>query len=307
MFRWAKEKRSMKSSSPAVSLWMGKTNDDRFLRSNNKACERFEYVIQRPPQARICFGSSIEREAVPLQGPAMSALMRRRQPELLGENLAPGCHNLSYDAGTPDAHPALRKRVSRKGYGPLAATGVRFNFEEVSNSPGVGDYEVAGRKPSKAKQSAKPFGSGTDDRTKDHSPAYPGVGTYVFKTRKDIRSHSFGGTIKIMPAARTICRTDNFDRCQRCDERPEVDYWKNLRTERCLCRRCMVKELEEARCHSKSKSDQKKRAETLQEYKRVRHCAYYHRHDKTSAAIQFISNKQLKRKFRLENYLSMFE
>ena len=156
------------------------------------------------------------------------------------------------------------------------------------------------------------------------------VGTYLFKTRKDIRNHSFGGTIKIMPAARTLCKTENFDRCLRCDERPEVDYWKNLRTERSLCRRCMVQELEDARSCSKHKSEQKKRLDALNEYKvrrfwqgcswtrvkrtycccllqRVRHCAYYHRHDKTSAAIQFISNKQLKRKFRLENYLSMFE
>uniref|UniRef100_A0A182P5F1 Uncharacterized protein n=1 Tax=Anopheles epiroticus TaxID=199890 RepID=A0A182P5F1_9DIPT len=266
----------------------------------------FEYVIQRPPQARICFGSSIERETVPLRGPAVSALMRRRQPELLGENLAPGSHNIGYDAGTPENHPALRKRVSRKGYGPLAAACVRFNFEEVSNSPGVGDYDLV-KKQSKAKQMAKPFGSGTDERTKDRSLAYPGVGTYIFKTRKDIRNHSFGGTIKIMPAARTLCKTENFDRCQRCDERPEVDYWKNLRTDRSLCRRCMVKELEDARTCSKHKSDQNKRMDALKEYKRVRHCAYYHRHDKTSAAIQFISNKQLKRKFRLENYLSMFE
>uniref|UniRef100_A0A182N257 Uncharacterized protein n=1 Tax=Anopheles dirus TaxID=7168 RepID=A0A182N257_9DIPT len=266
----------------------------------------FEYVIQRPPQARICFGSGIEREPVPLRGPAMSALMRRRQPELLGENLAPGCHNIGYDPDTPRNHPALRKHVSGRGYGPLAATSVRFNFEEVSNSPGVGDYELV-KKQSRPQQAAKTFGSGMDERAKDHSIAYPGVGTYLFKTRKDIRQHSFGGMIKIVPAARTICRTDNFDRCQRCDERPEVDYWKNLRAERSLCRRCMVKELEDARCSSQSKSEQTKRTETLKEYKRVRHCAYYHRHDKTSAAIQFISNKQLKRKFRLENYLSMFE
>uniref|UniRef100_A0A182J9B5 Uncharacterized protein n=1 Tax=Anopheles atroparvus TaxID=41427 RepID=A0A182J9B5_ANOAO len=270
--------------------------------------EGFEYVIQRPPQARICFGTGIERETVPLRGPAMSSLMYRKQPELLGENLAPGTHQIGYDASLPDEHPALRKRVSRKGYGPLAATSVRFNFEEVSNSPGVGDYELAGRKNQPPKQSAKPFGSGTaDERARDHSQAYPGVGTYLFKARKDIRSHSFGGTIRITPAARTLCRTENFDRCQRCDERPEVDYWKNLRTERCLCRRCMVKELEEARCCSKNKSDQRKQLEALKEFKRVRHCAYYHRHDKTNAAIQFISNKQLKQKFRLENYLSMFE
>ncbi|XP_053677208.1 uncharacterized protein LOC128727330 [Anopheles nili] len=266
----------------------------------------FEYVIQRPPQARICFGSGIERETVPLHGPALSALMYRRQPELLGENLAPGSHNIGYDPGVPEQHPGLRKHTSRKGYGPLAAASVRFNFEEVSNSPGVGDYEVV-RKGGEPKQNAKPFGCGAEYRTKDHTCSYPGPATYMFKSRKDIKSHSFGGTIKIVPAARTICKTDNFDRCQRCDERPEVDYWKNLRTERCLCRRCMVKELEDVRCSETSNSERRKGMEVLKEYKRVRHCSYYHRHDKTSAAIQFISNKQLKRKFRLENYLSMFE
>ncbi|XP_058127155.1 uncharacterized protein LOC131285743 [Anopheles ziemanni] len=265
----------------------------------------FEYVIQRPPQARICFGSGIERETVPLRGPAMSSLMRRRQPKLLDNEPDPGKYPTGYDGSKPDEHPALRKRISKRGYGPLAATSVRFNFEEVSNSPGVGDYELRKERP--PKQTAKPFGSGTDERRKDHSLPNPGVGTYRFKTRKDIRSHSFGGTIRITPAARTICRTENFDRCQRCDERPDVDYWKNLRTERCLCRRCMARELEEARCCSKNKSDQRKQLEALKEFKRVRHCAYYHRHDKTNAAIQFISNKQLKRKFRLENYLSMFE
>uniref|UniRef100_A0A182M3J9 Uncharacterized protein n=1 Tax=Anopheles culicifacies TaxID=139723 RepID=A0A182M3J9_9DIPT len=273
-------------------LILGRCND-----FGGKLSSGFEYVIQRPPQARICFGSSIERETVPLQGPAMSALMYRRQPELLGENLAPGCHNIGYDSGTPEAHPALRKRVSRKGFGPLAATSVRFNFEEVSNSPGVGDYELMARK--QTKQSAKPFGSGTDERTKDHSLAYPGVlkypsvvpplnnllfllpfaqsvGTYIFKTRKDIRNHSFGGTIKIVPAARTICKTENFDRCQRCDERPEVDYWKNLRTERCLCRRCMAKELEEARSQSKNNSEHMKRTEILKEYKLFKTSQFEH-------------------------------
>ncbi|XP_050094889.1 uncharacterized protein LOC126577370 [Anopheles aquasalis] len=272
--------------------------------------EGFEYVIQRPPQARVCFGSGVQRETVPLCGPARTPLMRRRQPEQLGENLAPGHYELTYDPAIPETHPGVRRRgVSKRGFGPLAGTTIRFNFEEVSNSPGVGDYELV-RKPA-IKASAKPFGSGVPDRMpQNQSQITPGVGTYRFKARKDIRSHSFGGTIKITPATRTFCKPDNFDRCQRCDERPEVDYWKNLRTERCLCRRCMVRELNEARPGAvamKQKTAQKKQLDALKEFKRVRHCSYYHRHDKTNAAIQFVSNKQLKRKFRLENYLSAFE
>ncbi|XP_058053310.1 uncharacterized protein LOC131205288 [Anopheles bellator] len=261
--------------------------------------EGFEYVIQRPPQARICFGSGIERETVPLEGPALSPLMRRVQPEVL-----PEAQEAPPELTPP--RPRVPGNVSKRGYGPLAATAVRFNFDQVASSPGVGEYELI-RKPA-VKPGAKPFGSGVDREKASHLQITPGVGTYLFKVRKDIRSHSFGGTIKIMPAARTFCRPDNFDRCQRCEERPEVDYWKNLRTERCLCRRCMVRELNEVRnCCAKNKSAQKKRLEALKEYKRVRHCSYYHRHDKTNAAIQFISNKQLKRKFRLENYLSAFE
>lgn len=38
----------------------------------------------------------------------------------------------------------------------------------------------------------------------------------------------------------------------------------------------------------------------------VRHCAFYHDHRNTKAAIQLLTKNQLKNKFRRENYLSTY-
>lgn len=126
----------------------------------------------------------------------------------------------------------------------------------------------------------------------------------------------------------TICKTDNFDGCYRCDQTPEVDYWKHFKSDRSLCRRCMESEIDDAKYRSKTKSVMVNRLAALKEFQvrrnqllnyqdgfltsfvqlqRIRHCSYYHKHDKTTAAIQFVSNRDLKRKFRIENYLSMYE
>ncbi|KAL9702916.1 hypothetical protein quinque_006434 [Culex quinquefasciatus] len=265
----------------------------------------FDYVIKRPPQARICFGSAITREAVPLRGPAMSSLMRRTMSKSAqAENLAPGSYDITYYDKAH--HPALHRMVySKRGYGSLSASSIRFQFDEVSHCPGVGDYDATKAKPVKA--SGKPFGATVPRWQEKPVPAVPGAGTYTPKSRKDIQLHSFGGKIRIVPATMTVCKTDNFDRCMVCEQKPEVDYWKNFKTDRSLCRRCMEAEVDEAKYRSKTKSVMFKRLGELKEFKRIRHCSYYHKHDKTTAAIQFVSNRELKRKFRLENYLSMFE
>ncbi|XP_055625263.1 uncharacterized protein LOC129767963 isoform X2 [Toxorhynchites rutilus septentrionalis] len=265
--------------------------------------EGFDYVVKRPPQARVCFGSGIQREAVPLRGPAMSPLMRRIMPKSAGKNVAPGSYNITYFDKT--SHPALKTVCSSRGFGSLSATSVRFTFDEISKSPGVGDYTTI--KPKSVEASKVPFGAAVPRWKEKPYQAVPGAGTYTQGHRKEIRKHSFGGKIRIIPATMTICKTNHFDRCYRCEKNPIVDYWKNLKTERCLCRDCMVKEIDDAKYRSKTKSVMVGRIAALKEYKRVRHCSYYHKHDKTAAAIQFVTNQELKRKFRVENYLSMFE
>ncbi|XP_062715808.1 uncharacterized protein LOC115268230 isoform X1 [Aedes albopictus] len=263
----------------------------------------FDYVIKRPPQAKICFGSTIQREAVPLKGPACSSIMRRTMPEMAGENLAPGSYNITYY--DKPSHPVLQKVCSSRGYGSLSATTIRFKFDEVSSTPGMGEYDTTKVKP--LRPSSYPFGVKVPRWKEKPSPAVPGPGTYCCKQRKDIRLQSFGGKIKIIPATMTICKTDNFDKCYRCDQTPQVDYWKHFKSERSLCRRCMEKEIDDAKYRSKTKSVMMKRLATLKEFQRIRHCSYYHKHDHTTAAIQFVSNRDLKRKFRIENYLSMYE
>ncbi|XP_058836097.1 uncharacterized protein LOC131692825 [Topomyia yanbarensis] len=263
----------------------------------------FDYVIQRPPQAKICFGSTIQREAVPLRGPAKSAIMRRTMSEPTGENLAPGTYDITYYRD--HSHPVLKLGCSIRGYGPLSATSIRFKIDDVSHIPAVGEYDTIKKPP--VKQCYSPFGATVPRWVKIKYPAIPGPGTYIQKKRKEIRMHSFGSKIKIIPATSTVCKTENFDKCYRCDQKPEVDYWKNAKTERSLCRNCMQKEVDEAKYHSKTKSVMVKRLATLRAFQRVRHCSYYHTHDKTTAAVQFASNRDLKQKFRVENYLSMFE
>ncbi|XP_055536079.1 uncharacterized protein LOC129724861 isoform X2 [Wyeomyia smithii] len=264
----------------------------------------FEYVVNRPPQAKICFGSTIEREAVPLQGPAKSSIMRRTMSEPLGENLAPGSHNITYYDNA--SRPILKSlRCKSRGYGPLSSSTLRFKYDEVSHSPGMGDYDP--HKQSPIKPSKKPFGACVPRWHDVAYPAVPGPGTYTAKNRRNIRKHSFGGKIKIIPATITVCKTENFDKCQNCNTTPEVDYWKNFKTDRSLCRRCMELETDEAKYRSKTKSAMFQRLAQLREYKRIRYCSFYHKHDKTTAAIQFVSNRDLKRKFAVENYLSMFE
>ncbi|XP_053685679.1 uncharacterized protein LOC128735212 [Sabethes cyaneus] len=264
----------------------------------------FEYVVNRPPQARICFGSTIEREAVPLQGPAKSPIMRRTMSEPSGENLAPGSYNITYYDGA--SHPILKSSAYRtRGHGPLSFSTARFKYDEVSHSPGMGEYD-----PNKAppvKPAKKPFGASVPRWREIAYPAVPGPGTYTAKNRRNIRTHSFGGKIKIIPATCTVCKTENFDKCHGCNGTPEVDYWKHFKTDRSLCRRCMEKEIDDTKYRSKTKSVMFQRLAKLREYKRIRHCSFYHKHDKTTAAIQFVSNRDLKRKFRVENYLAMFE
>ncbi|XP_055598361.1 uncharacterized protein LOC129747953 [Uranotaenia lowii] len=266
--------------------------------------EGFDYVIQRPPQPKLCFGSTITREAAPLEGPAQSNIMRATMPELLAPELAPGSYNISYFSKV--SHPALNAGIySKRGFGPMASPSPRFKTDEVVIGPSIGEYDAYKTKP--LKPSVKPFGSSISRWQEKPKLAVPGPGTYIAKQRKDIKRHSFGSHIKVIPATRTLCKPENFDTCQCCAKKPEVDYWKNLKTERVLCRACMEKEVDDAIRHSRTKSVMMSRLAALREFRRVRHCSYYHRHDKTTAAVQFVSNRDLKRKFHIENYLSMFE
>ncbi|XP_058461157.1 uncharacterized protein LOC131436450 [Malaya genurostris] len=265
--------------------------------------EGFDYVIKRPQQAKVCFGSTIQRDAVPLTGPAKSSIMRRTTNELTGENLSPGTYDITYY--DHHSHPILKSGHSIRGRGSLSATSVRFKHDEVCHLSAAGDYHVITKPLTKPCWS--PFGATVPRWMETEYPAVPGPGTYTQKKRKEIRMYSFGGRIKIIPAAITTCKTENFDKCYRCDQKPEIDYWKNEKTEKSLCRACMQKEINLTKIHSKTKSVMLKQLDVLKEFRRIRHCAYYHTHDKTTAAVQFRSNRDLKQKFRVENYLSMYE
>ncbi|OWR52634.1 hypothetical protein KGM_204661 [Danaus plexippus plexippus] len=72
----------------------------RFLRPNNMHeafYGDFEYVVTKKKPPRICFGTGLDREVLPMKGPALSPFMRRMAHELR-PNLGPGSYNDNRDA-----------------------------------------------------------------------------------------------------------------------------------------------------------------------------------------------------------------
>lgn len=96
--------------------------------------------------------------------------MRRTMPEVSGENLAPGSYNITYY--DKPSHPVLQKVCSKRGYGSLSATTIRFKFDEVSSTPGMGEYDTTKVKP--VKSSSYPFGVKVPRWREKPSPAVPG-------------------------------------------------------------------------------------------------------------------------------------
>lgn len=134
------------------------------------------------------------------------------------------------------------------------------------------------------------------------------VGTYNIVPKQKIRySHSFGGSIRMVDPVVMICEPQHLDRCQNCEELPVVDYWKNFEEELVLCRACMEDEKEKAKVELKNKQEKLKRLQALtEEYKLVRYCGFYHRHEDTTAKVRLFHPKELVKKMRREHYLSQF-
>lgn len=55
--------------------------------------EGFDYVIKRPLQTKLFFGSGIERECLPLKGKALESFPRSQTPEIL-----PNVHPTNYQS-----------------------------------------------------------------------------------------------------------------------------------------------------------------------------------------------------------------
>lgn len=138
--------------------------------------------------------------------------------------------------------------------------------------------------------------------------ATPGPGSYTAKQRKNVVRESFNGKRCVNPATRTLCMSVQTTQCSECSEQPIGDYWQNWSSEQkeALCRFCM--QTERLLCASwRTKPKFFKRYWYLEQFERVRHCAYCHEHNGTKASLKLWHANNLRKKFRVENYLAMFE
>ena len=240
-------------------------------------------MVQRPPQARICFSSAVERKILPMAGKALNSFMSRILPKTTSENVGPGTYEVSYFE--KHHHPVLKRHVNKNGYGGLAMKLPRFKSidQNETHKTEQKTYQVKKEKPT-----FKPFGSSLN--RPDFTPNTPGVGTYSFKNRKYIYRHSFGGKIKTIPGTITLCTPQNLDVCSRCNEQPYVDYWKHFEDGKNLCRACMQAEINRAKYRSKTKLLKFKTLDYLNQYKVSFFTTYCKERDELgrSMVIQFI-------------------
>lgn len=110
--------------------------------------EDFDYVVPMFVMPKLCFGSTIHRQVLPVSGPAVSPFMRRVLPHKF--IVGPGSHNVSYFRKT--SHPIIKQTTSQRGYGKLASSVPRFIGNKISSSPLCYDFY---KKP--LKKSYQPF------------------------------------------------------------------------------------------------------------------------------------------------------
>lgn len=89
-----------------------------------------------------------------------------------------------------------------------------------------------------------------------------------------------------------------------CGLYPNGDYWKQWDQQKVLCRPCMASERHKTVYMKKPMKTI--RYDELLSYQRVRLCSFYHDHQGTTAGVRLLTDIELKRKLRRENYLAMF-
>lgn len=195
------------------------------------------------------------------------------------------------------------------GYGPFLSRVQRFQY---AMSDGSRLYNPNDWEKWSVRQTLHPFGLPRDapllNRWASSCSTTPGPGTYTMRSRKNVIRESFHGPRSIVPATRTLCMPIQTTLCAACGERPIGDYWQNWHSDmhEAMCRRCML--IERKRCSKLRRMPAYfKRKWYLEQFERVRYCGYCHEHNRTTASLKLWPNKQLKKKFQIENYLAMFE
>ncbi|XP_026321205.1 uncharacterized protein LOC113231214 [Hyposmocoma kahamanoa] len=250
--------------------------------------EDFEYVVVQQEAPQICFGSTLEKETLPISGPNLSSFMRR----IVGENspnLGPGSHVDGRDA----FHDVTHRKYGKYGLGPRAP---RFIVKH--------EYQPPWREPPKPgpwPQNCAPFNSTAKRKSifKSNDNPSPCDTSPVYKKKQIKFAYSFQGKKSLICPVVMKCVPYNLDQCGACGCfcSAEGDYWA-FENRIFLCRRHYNKFFK----HCLSKFQGAK----LADFKPIRDCFFAHAHNSCKAAVKIMSKEDITKKLRKEAYLDLF-
>ncbi|XP_043072285.1 uncharacterized protein LOC6568849 isoform X2 [Drosophila grimshawi] len=252
----------------------------------------FEYVVNPPILPKVAFGSTMDREVMPLNGSAVTSFMRCHLPEP-----RPHPSPLDYDC----AKPIGFKYPSKAGFSALANKMSRLPIVREQLIPPMGAYE------------ASPWilrAGYTFDRQVLAEPKWltPGPSTYTIHNKYPYYKleMAFGSRRIIWPAVAVFCAPTNLAQCLNCHQRPRGDYFHHFATDKDMCRNCMHDELAAIKHCSLSVVERYRRNQLIKQFVPARYCGFFHDHNGTTAATELTTRKELREKIRVENYLHRF-
>ncbi|XP_015593193.1 uncharacterized protein LOC107266821 isoform X2 [Cephus cinctus] len=277
---------------------------------------RFEYVVRKQDQQKICFGSGCPRDTSSRRG--MTPFMRHYAKDEY-ENIAANKYNVSESYKTINTKPCSRS-ISKRGYSGIA----RFatTIQHTEDFPAPCDYDISSC--SKVKELKYPFAS-TAKRKTFLTNKNPGPGMYINSGKRVITfDHSFGGKMKMRLGVELKCCKRNTDICYICGEKPFGDYW-HCNNKTFLCRGCMVKErLEHTKFTQQELNSFYVRFESscaflfkvyiniiqseifCYKLQKLRDCSDIHSHEGTDAKVWLVHPKTVEKWTRNEAYLSAY-
>lgn len=120
--------------------------------------------------------------------------------------------------------------------------------------------------------------------------------------------HSFGGKILILKAYDIVCSPKNIDsKCSVCECEAKNVYWKSSKSRSVLCRKCYKDKIFNIKNKSRGVVEKFKNLQIVErDYKKKRHCNFFHQHSGTRAAVLLLTQKEFLKRTQRENFLNTF-
>ncbi|CAF0847425.1 unnamed protein product [Brachionus calyciflorus] len=243
------------------------------------------------PSKKISFGTGTHRPTFPDQI-AHDRFGNEQTPFRGVKEVGPG----QYDNHIFTDFTKIKKPLSNKGYVLGARTGQKDFYQLVDRAPSPTHYQDVTRKD--VKKSLKPFHSSSNRFKREASFVGPGPGAYehLVERNRSVQSlHSFGGRTQSVPHVDIKCTAKEDLSCENCNEKPVGDFYQYKSS--VLCNRCYEYNFKWQEKYSRA---------YLTSFKKARDCSFMHEHEGTTAVIQKISDKELKKLKQKEAYLSLY-